>query len=332
MQESINFATYFRPQTYSEVVGQDIPKSVLKKVAMTDGISVRSIFLKGAFGSGKSTLCRIFAKSMNCSQFKKTGEVCNECDSCKEVNAKNSQLYYEFDSATVGNVEYIRNLQEQLSYVPNGRRVVVFDEIHAASKAALNAMLKMVEEGVPNTVFVFASTEDILPTIKSRSLCLDITTIPMDLIKQRVKQVAEMANVSITDEALTNIALKSGGHMRDAMSLLQLYSLCGDEGLKTSYSLVYKFFGKCLSKKKTDAEALLIEILKYPMVDIKSSIYNFIRNAYLADSTSSLFKIQQSGTINKVFQFFFTPVAQAAIKDEFGLELLLRNFMDKLCR
>ena len=329
--ESINFSTYYRPKTFSEVVGQDTAVAVLKRIAMADGISVRSIFLKGAYGSGKSTLARIFGRALSCEQFKKTGEVCNECASCKEALAKNSQLYLEFDSSVVGNVERIRDLQQQLSYVPSkGRRLVVFDEIHAASNAAQNAMLKMIEEGIPNTIFLFASTDEIIPTIKSRSICLDISTIPFDKIKQRVLEVANNQNIEVDGQILDTIAMKSGGHMRDALSLLQLYSLAGTDGLKTSYQLVVNFFVKALQSKVDEANEILREILSYNTVDIRNSINLFIRNTYCADANSPLYKLQQTGVINKIFAFIFTPANQLALRDEVGIEIVFKSFLDKV--
>lgn len=328
--ESINFATYFRPKTFAEVVGQDIPKAVLKKIALASGISVRSIFLKGSYGSGKSTLCRLFGKAMSCSHFKELQDVCNECDSCKEVSSKNSQLYYEFDSSVVGNVDSIRSLQEQFAVIPNGRRVVVFDEIHSASKQALNAMLKMVEDGVPNTIFVFASTEDILPTLKSRSVCLEITPIPHELMKNRLLQIVEKQNIIISDNNLDQICIKSGGHMRDALSFLQLYSLVGEEGLKSSYQLMIKFFHAVFSKNLEKANQLISSILQYNMVDIKNSLYLFIRNSFI--SSAPEFKSFQSGLNNKIFGYFFNPVQQSALSDEIGMEILFRSFISKICK
>lgn len=330
--ESINFSTYYRPKTFSEVVGQEVPKSVLRKIAMTDGISVRSVFLKGSYGSGKSTLCRLFGKAMNCSQFKKTGEICNECASCKEVEAANSQLYFEFDSSVAGNVDAIRALKDRLSYLPNGRRVVVFDETQSASKAALNALLKMVEDGIPNTMFVFASTEDILPTIKSRSVCLDITPIPHELIVHRLQEISALQNVEINSTQLDTIAVKSNGHMRDALSLLQLYSLAGDEALRSSYFSIVKFFRFALQKKLQEAELSLTDILTYPIVDIRNSLYIFIKNCYLAKQGSDLYMFNQSGVVNKIYGFTFSSVSQQALKDEMGIELYFRSFLDKVSR
>ena len=332
MKDSVNFSTHYRPMTFADVVGQDIPKLVLKKIASAPGISARSIFLKGAYGSGKSTLARIFGRAVNCEQFLKTGEVCNECDACKEALAANSQLYYEFDSSVAGNIDAIRSLQEKLAYTPNGRRVVVFDEIHAASRAAQNAMLKMIEDGIPNTFFVFASTEDILPTLKSRSICLDVTTIPHDLIKERLKFVAADRNISVSDVDLDSIAIKSGGHMRNAMSILQLYSLAGAEALESSYTKVVKFFKAACGKKKDIAEQLLQEILKFNVVDVRNSINLFIRNAFIADANSDLYIFVSSGLISKIYSYTFSQVSQLALKDEMGVELYFRSFLEKVCK
>ena len=156
-----NFSTKYRPMTFDQVVGQEVPKTVLKKIAQSPGIACRSIFLKGSWGSGKTTMARIFARAMNCEHFHETGDVCNTCSACQEAMAQNSQIYMEFDATTAGNVDSIRALHDKLSYLPqkNFRRVVVFDEVHACSSSALNALLKLVEEGIPSTIFVFCSTE-----------------------------------------------------------------------------------------------------------------------------------------------------------------------------
>lgn len=330
--ESINFSTYYRPRTFADVVGQDVPKSVLKKIAMTDGISVRSVFLKGAYGSGKSTLCRIFGRAMSCSEFKKTGDVCNECVGCKEADAANSQTYFEFDSSVAGNMDAIRALKERLSYVPNSRRVVVFDETQSASKAALNALLKLVEDGVPNTMFVFASTEDILPTIRSRSVCLDITPIPHELIVKRLQDISVLQGMEIPKIHLDTIAVKSNGHMRDALSLLQLYSLAGEDALKSSYNQIVKFFRCALGKKEQEANILIQEIMGYPIVDVRNSLYIFIKNCYVAKQGDVLYPFVQSGVVNKIYGFTFNSVSQQALRDEMGIELYFRSFLDKVLR
>jgi len=324
-----NFATYFRPRTFSDVVGQEVVKEALIRIAKSDGIVCRAIFLKGAYGCGKTTLCRIFAAAMNDADFAKVGDVTPS--NCADVYAQNSQLYMEFDASVAGNIESIRALSERLSTIPNGRRVVVFDEIHAASRTALNALLKMVEDGVPNTVFVFASTEDILPTIKSRSLCLELTTIPHVQMKQRLVQVCGELSLAITDEQLDAVCMKSGGHMRDALSVLQLFSVVGAEALRTSYGDVARFFVSCAKRDRDGASAVLSDLMRYNVVDVRNSLGLFIRNCFVAKSTDKLYAFQRAGLSGKIFGFFYSPIIQSALKDEVGTELAFRSFIDKMC-
>lgn len=326
-----NFANLYRPKTFAEVVGQDTVVAALKRIASAPGISVRSIFLHGGWGSGKTTSARLFAKALNCRNFAKLGDVCNECPECKEVASKTSQLYWELDATAVGNVDAIRGLTDRLAIAPQGRRLVVLDECHAATKQALNALLKIVEDGVPNTIFLFASTEDILPTIKSRSLCLDINIIPKHLIVQRIKEVATLRGIQISDQNLTVLAMKSQGHMRDAFQLLQLYDIAGEKGLESSYFKFREFVTCAFSKtpKRNPAE-ILDEILAYPIVDIKMSIGLFIRNLYLSDPNSLEGKLLAAGIGKNLFAYFFTPTAQTALRSEVGTEILLRALLEKL--
>lgn len=326
-----NFATKYRPSTYQEVVGQDIPKAVLKKIALAPGISCRSIFLKGAWGSGKTSLARIFAQSLNCSEFPSTGDVCNSCPSCLETKAANSQLYLEFDATTAGNIESIRALHDKLSYLPpkGSRRLVVLDETHACSASALNALLKLVEEGIPSTIFMFCSTEDILPTLKSRSICLDITTIPPSVMSERVAFVASQENITISPSEIEVLCSKSKGHMRDALSLLQLFSLAGPEALKSPLNLLVKFVVLALKKNREQAISLIPSIMSYPTTDVASAIALFIKSVYTSVQGSPTYPLLKSGVINKIFSFFYTPVAQQALKSEVGTELLLRSFLEK---
>lgn len=325
-----NLANLYRPKTFKEVVGQDLAVAALKRIAHADGITVRSIFLHGSWGSGKSTSARILGRALNCTRFKELDDVCNECDHCKDAMTKTSQLYMELDATSVGNVEAIRNLSERLSIAPNGRRLVVFDECHAASNAALNALLKLVEDGVPNTIFMFCSTEDILPTIKSRSLCIDIGTIPLNVLSDRIREIAESRGTKISDQDLSVLAMKSQGHMRDALQLLQLYELVGEKGLASSYFLFKSFVLNSFSKApKQDPKQILLEVLRYPTADIKMSIGMFIRSIFTAEPNTVEYKLATAGIGKTLFGYFFTPTAQQALRSEVGTEILLRAFLEK---
>lgn len=329
-QYSGNLANLYRPRKFSEVVGQPLAVEALRKIAMADGVTVRSLFLHGSWGSGKSTLARIFGRALSCEKFKEIGDVCNECPKCKDAMTKTSQLYMELDATSVGNVEAIRNLAERLSIVPNGRRLVVLDECHAASVQALNALLKIVEDGVPNTIFMFCSTEDILPTIKSRSLCIDIGTIPVKDMCERVKSIAESRGTVISDQNLYILAMKSQGHMRDALQLLQLYEIAGGKGLESSYFKLRSFLFSCLSRSSTiDPLQELEDVLRYPISDIKNSIGMFLRNIFTSAQGTPEYKMLTSGLGKSLFGYFFNPTAQQAMRSEVGLEILLRAFYEK---
>lgn len=324
-----NLPTKYRPKTFSEVVYQEIPKSVLTKIALSPGISVRSICLKGSYGSGKTTLAKLFAKALNCTEFHSTHDVCNSCANCHESSIPNSQTYWEFDSTVIGSIDNIRSLREKLNVLPpnNQRRLIVFDECHALSKAALNGLLKLIEEGVPQTIFMFCTTESILPTIASRSVCLDITTIPPSYMSPRIEQVASEENITITPEQVTQICLKSEGHMRNALSLLQLFHLGGPVVLKTPLKEVSSLFACALTNKHT--ESLLQSILLYPTTDIVNALSVFIKACFTATPESPYYKFLKSNVIYKIFNFFYSPVAQQALKSEVGTELLFRNFITK---
>lgn len=289
------------------------------------------VFYTNGVITHNTTLSRIFAASMNCEKFLKDGDVCKECDACKESSAKNSQVYMEFDATTAGNIDSIRSLHDKLSFLPpkGYRRVIVLDEIHSCSNSALNALLKLVEEGVPNTIFVFCSTEDILPTLKSRSICLDITTISPAVMKPRLKEVADIEGITITDSELDIICSKSKGHMRDAMSILQLFSLAGPTVLKTPYDLLLKFIIASLKKDKQLANSLIIDIMSYPTTDISSAIALLIKSMFTSESGDSLHSLFKSGIATKLFNYFYSPVSQQAMKSEVGMEILLRSFLER---
>lgn len=327
----VDLPAHYRPKTFNEVVGQPLAVTMLKKVASSESIAARAIFIKGAYGSGKTTLARIFGRAMNCENYKKLGDVCNECPSCLDSFTKNTQSYYEFDAATAGNVEGIRNLETLLSVVPKKRRAVVMDEVHACSPAALNAMLKMVEEGIKDTIFIFCSTENILATLKSRSVPVDVTTVPIQLMLPRLQYVCGDRGIEISEESLTIVASKSLGHFRDALHILQSYEICGEDALQSSYSLVKQFFNKLLHKDPT-AKELISSILCYTVIDIRTSILTLIRNIYISSTDSEYSNMQKANLHQGMFAFFYSPVAQQALKDEVGVEILLTAFMSKVIK
>jgi len=308
-----NLAITTRPSTFADVVGQDTAIRVLKRLALCDEIPCRSIFLKGGWGCGKTTLARIFARALNCEHFKERGDVCRE-----------------YDSSVVGNVESIKNLADELSRPTEHRRLIVFDETHNASKSAQNALLKMVEDGMPNTIFMFASTEDILDTLKSRSICLDITPIPLDLLTRHIVKVASENGIEIGSQDAQQIAVKSKGHVRDAMSLLTQYSLVGAESLSTAYRTFGNFIAS-LVMGVGDTVALRTQLLTYPIRDILDAIATFLHNGMVATKDDGvLYKMAESKVIATLFNYFYSTPIQNAMKSERGMELVMLDLTNKM--
>lgn len=325
-----NLAITTRPQCFADVVGQETAISVLKRLALCDEIPCRSIFLKGGWGCGKTTLARIFARALNCEHFKEKGDVCNECEGCKESSAKYSLTYREYDSSVVGNVESVKNLSEELSRPTDKKRLIVFDETHNASKSAQNALLKMVEDGVPNTIFMFASTDDILDTLKSRSICLEITPIPLTLLTEHIVNVAEGEGIAITPQDAQQIAVKSKGHVRDAMSLLTQYALVGSESLSTAYRTFGNFIAS-LVFGVGDTVSLRQQLLQYPLRDIHDAISTFIHNGLTATKDDgALWKLSEAKVIQSLFNYIYSTPIQNAMKSEGGTELMLLDLTNKL--
>lgn len=319
-------AIKYRPSKFSEVLGQDIAKNALISVSKSK-LPVRSILLVGDYGCGKTTLSRLYARSLFCKDFEKTGDVCDgSCPSCREVLSGRSSKYQEFDSTKVGNIESIRGLLESLSFAPSsGRRVIVLDEVHTASTAAQSALLKALEEGVPGTTFVFATTGDVLPTIRSRSLTLELTTLPFSLIEERVKFVCEKEGIDIDSQSISNIALKSGGHVRDALSILDLFTLYGKDAVSTSYGAFCVYIRDCL--KKQDIEDSLSKLLQRPILDIRRTISVFINNCLQGKGEFEK-KLHDRNLGFTFFQYFYRPDVQQALYDELGMEIVLRAFAE----
>lgn len=325
----MSLATSHRPYTFSEVVGQDAAVAALKGIAMAEGVKVRSILLLGQYGSGKSTLSRLFGRAVNCETFKKTGDVCKlgeECPACKEAQMKNSRTYIEYDSTRVGSVEDIRNMDSIFSTAVNGRRVLNFDEVHTASKAAQSALLKVLEEGVKDTFFIFTTTDAVLETIKSRSVVIDIGTVPLHLVKERTREVAKLENIEITENELDAIALKSKGHMRDALSILEHFELAGPVALKTSLKLLKKFI--LLTLKNENPDETIHQIMLYPIVDIRNSVSVMIKDFFVSEEKFDMM-VRSKGLHHKIFSYFYAPVAREALRDEYGVEILLRSFYER---
>ena len=230
MGEYIVSARKYRPMTFDSVVGQQALTTTLKNT-IKSGKLAHSYLFCGPRGVGKTTCARIFAKAINCTNLTPDGEACNECESCKAFNEGRSLNIFELDAASNNSVQDIRDLILQTRVPPQSGRYKVFiiDEVHMLSQAAFNAFLKTLEEPPAHVIFILATTEKqkILPTILSRCQIYDFERMTVQGTVDHLKHVAEKEGIAYEEAALTLIAEKADGGMRDALSIFdQTASFC----------------------------------------------------------------------------------------------------------
>ncbi len=212
----------FRPDTFADVKGQDHIVTTLKNQLKANRIGHAYLFT-GTRGTGKTTIAKIFAKTVNCEQPTENGP-CGECRICRAIAAGASMNVIEIDAASNNGVDNIREIVEEVSYSPaEGKyKVYIIDEVHMLSIGAFNALLKTLEEPPSYVIFILATTEvHKLPiTILSRCQRYDFKRITIDTITDRMKELIAAENVRVEDKALRYIAKTADGSMRDALSLL----------------------------------------------------------------------------------------------------------------
>ena len=213
----------FRPQTFSEMVGQEHITRTLKNQIIANRVGHAYLF-NGGRGTGKTSAAKILARAINCLN-PKDGEPCNECEICKGALSGALTDIVEMDAASNNSVEDIRSIREEVNFLPTKAkyRVYIIDEVHMLSQGAFNALLKTLEEPPEHVKFILATTEpQKLPaTILSRCQRFDFKRISNEDIIKRLEIVSKESNIEITKQALNIIASLSEGAMRDALSILE---------------------------------------------------------------------------------------------------------------
>lgn len=228
----------YRPQTFSQMAGQDSVKKALMHIVKDPTNSPKTLLLCGHFGTGKTTAARIFARALNCENQTPQGDACGKCNSCLS-DIQTSMFYSEYDSAVIGNVNSIRELRDTFYFGYNkGYKVIVLDEVHLVSRAAQGALLKVLEEPEPNVFYLLCTTDPdkLLPTITSRSYELRYSTLTKEEIIPYLKYVLGQQNIEVTEEVEKNLSLiadRSNGHMRNAMMLLDSMLLLKEDFRET---------------------------------------------------------------------------------------------------
>ena len=212
----------WRPRTFDEVVGQEHITEILKKQVLTDRPSHAYLFT-GTRGTGKTTCAKLLAKAVNCLN-PVGGSPCGQCEICRGIEAGSILDVTEMDAASNTGVDDVRTIRDEAVYAPAvaRRRVYIIDEVHMLSKAAFNALLKIMEEPPEHLIFILATTElyKVPATILSRCQRYSFRRVPAELIRQRLLQVAAAEEMELTEDAAGLLSRLADGALRDALSLL----------------------------------------------------------------------------------------------------------------
>lgn len=276
----------YRPTNFDEVVGQTHIIQTLKNAIVQNRIAHAYLFC-GPRGTGKTSIAKIFAKTLNCTN--NQDAPCGVCENCKMAANGSHPDIIEIDAASNNGVDEVRNLIDKVKYAPmQGKyKIYIIDEVHMMTSGAFNALLKTIEEPPAHVIFIFATTEPnkVLPTIISRCQRFDFNKVSMHDIKYRLSVVCKNEGIEIDENGLTLIAQLADGGMRDALSILdQCVAYCSSHidvndirkiyGVVTSEDIGKLFY----SVYKKDVDSFVKDIQKYSDMgmDIKRVTADFI--------------------------------------------------------
>ena len=276
----------YRPTNFDEVVGQTHIIQTLKNAIIQNRIAHAYLFC-GPRGTGKTSIAKIFAKTLNCTNSQDAP--CGVCENCKMAANGSHPDIIEIDAASNNGVDEVRNLIDKVKYAPmQGKyKIYIIDEVHMMTSGAFNALLKTIEEPPAHVIFIFATTEPnkVLPTIISRCQRFDFNKVSMHDIKYRLSVVCKNEGIEIDENGLTLIAQLADGGMRDALSILdQCVAYCSSHidvndirkiyGVVTSEDIGKLFY----SVYKKDVDSFVKDIQKYSDMgmDLKRLTADFI--------------------------------------------------------
>lgn len=282
----------YRPSNFDDVVGQDVIVTTLKNSIINRTFTHAYMFF-GPRGTGKTTISKIFARAVNCSNPTESGP-CNKCDNCIHSMEKECVDIIEIDAASNNGVDEIRELKSKISLVPAELKykVYIIDEVHMLSIGAFNALLKTLEEPPEHAIFILATTDPqkVPETIISRCQCFSFKRISESSIVNRLKSIVEKENISIDPKVLNEISSFCDGGMRDALGLLDKLSSYTDKkiteesfaelnGIITKDEL--EKFSKCIFE--ADIPNVLSSLDNYNdsgknLVQVIVQLMNYLRN------------------------------------------------------
>lgn len=268
-------ARRFRPQNFSEVVGQEMVARALQNAIRGDRVAHAYLFT-GARGVGKTSMARILAKALNCPHTQ-DGIPCGECEVCQNISVGSDVDVLEIDGASNRGIDDIRSLRANVNVrsMRSKYKIYIIDEVHMLTKEAFNALLKTLEEPPPNVKFIFCTTEpNKLPdTILSRCQRFDFGYIEETSICARLKQIAEAEEVTVAEEAIQLVARRAGGSMRDSQSIFDQLLSFGESEL-TAES-VHRILGTASDERLIE----LVDALMQRQRDVALSLFDAALNS-----------------------------------------------------
>lgn len=296
------FARRTRPQSFSNLVGQEVVSKAIEKMLSHQKIPHAFLFT-GTRGTGKTSSARILAKSLCCISGP-TIHPCQTCIHCTQITACAHDDILEIDGASHTGVDNIRELREATRFFPNSARYKIFiiDEVHMLSTGAFNALLKTLEEPPPNVIFILATTElhKVPITVRSRCMIFAFKKIETVIIEEHLKQILLKENISFENDAITLIAREAKGSMRDALSLLeQITAICNHASITTELTkkslcvqgeeIAEQIFLSICQKDMVNALTLLkqADVASIDFSVLFDNIAQFFRNSLLIKSLNN---------------------------------------------
>ena len=317
-------ANKYRPKSFSEVIGQDNAVVALRNIIKNQNFHNGYIF-SGTRGVGKTTLGRLFAKALNCSNYDlEKGETCNVCANCEAIQTNSHLDLIEIDAASRTGVDDMRELLDSVQYRPSqGKyKVYLIDEVHMLSMQSFNALLKTLEEPPSHVIFIMATTEThkIPKTIISRCLQFNLKLVSDELIKENIKKVFKEENVTSDEKSIDLLVELAKGSVRDSLTLSdQAISHCDGNLEEESISKLHGVLDLSSTTKlfdsifKNEADKVVEELKRYQSLDVNYEILFERALSFLHQKIIEMTLLDDKSTqsLNLYYQFFSNGLVDA---------------------